>query len=47
MLFMGFFINQKDLFGWLATPVFYLDDLTNEYKMKLGAYSSNLLAPPG
>ncbi|CAD8159844.1 unnamed protein product [Paramecium pentaurelia] len=47
MLFMGLFINQKDLFGWLATPLFYLDNAQNDYKMKLGAYQCNLLAPPG
>ena len=47
MIFMGFFINQKELFGWLATPLFFHDELSDDYKMKLGAYSTNLLVPPG
>jgi len=26
MIFMGFFRDKKDLFGWLAIPLFVLDE---------------------
>lgn len=45
MIFMGFFRNKRELFGWLAIPLFFLDQ--GEYALKLGSYSTNLLAPPG
>lgn len=45
--FIGFFKNEKTLFGWLAIPLFFQDLNTQEFRVKSGKYSENLLTPPG
>jgi hypothetical protein len=45
--FIGLFRNTKQLFGWLAIPLVGIDNVTGHFLLKSGAYTANVLAPPG